>query len=351
MYEIKFYKGDYRERQRNANADGAVAYVEHHFNSSSSPSAGYAVTIVGSNASQTSRNWGRWYARSVADSFGIKVGGNQGIMVGGYQGRGDGNVKHTSMPAVLLEPLFASNPRHAEWIRGQEGQEMLASVLESSIRRFFPLGGLIAFSVGHKYKTSRPADRGAAVHGGGTEADFAEEVLQRTEQRLQGTAAIEEDRTVRIEVNGRVISSHEVDVDSEIRWDPIRERLIIDELGASTGNQEQAMDETRYYGNVKDGAILKCTVDPGDTKVNFIATLVDGKGAQTVWEDTQVRAGIEVPLKKTREYYRFELDSVFRGPTKTTNTIAITGKEPWTSVQSGDAPTVSTMRAKITMEL
>ena len=37
MYRCKFYKGDYRERQEQANADRCAAYVEHHFNSSTSP--------------------------------------------------------------------------------------------------------------------------------------------------------------------------------------------------------------------------------------------------------------------------------------------------------------------------
>ena len=36
MYQVKFYKGDYLQRQLAANADKAVAYVEHHFNSSAS---------------------------------------------------------------------------------------------------------------------------------------------------------------------------------------------------------------------------------------------------------------------------------------------------------------------------
>ena len=46
MYRCKYYKGDYLERQGQANADRCVAYVEHHFNSSSSPTASYAVVIL-----------------------------------------------------------------------------------------------------------------------------------------------------------------------------------------------------------------------------------------------------------------------------------------------------------------
>lgn len=179
MYEVKFYTGDYKVRQEQANTDKAVAYVEHHFNSATSESADYSLVIVGSNASQTSCNWGRWYAAAVAKAFDTKVGGDRGIVVGGFNGRGDHNVKHTKMPAVLLEPLFVSNPRHAEIVRSENGQNVLAEILVDSIKRFFPEGGLIAFSVGHKYKTALPNDKGAPVVGGGTEADYAEEVLKK----------------------------------------------------------------------------------------------------------------------------------------------------------------------------
>lgn len=185
MYEVRFYKGNYSQRQAQANADHCVAYVEHHFNSSGNPDAGYAVVITGSNASQTSKDWGRWYAHAVADEFGIKTGGDDGIMVGGYGGRGDGNIIKTHMPAILLEPLFVSNPQHAEWVRSEDGQDRLARNLVDSIRQFFPDGGLIGFSVGHKYKSSRPDDRGAAVVGGGTEADYAEIVLEKARQLLE----------------------------------------------------------------------------------------------------------------------------------------------------------------------
>ena len=163
MYEVRFYTGDYAARQRQANADGCAAYVERHFNSSPSPAAAYTVVITGANASQTRRNWGRWYAQTVAREFDVPVGGDQGIMVGGYNGRGDFSLRFTEMPAILLEPLFGSNPQHAEWIRTDASQARLARILCDSIQRFFQKGGLIGLSVGHKYKVSQPNDRGAKI--------------------------------------------------------------------------------------------------------------------------------------------------------------------------------------------
>lgn len=227
MYEVRFYKGDYRERQRQANRDGCIAYVEHHFNSSASSTANYTVVITGANASQTSRNWGRWYAKAVAREFGIPVGGDQGIVVGGYDGRGDFNLRFTSMPAILLEPLFASQPQHAEWIRSDTGQERLARILCDSFLRFFQQGGLVGFSVGHKYKTSQPNDRGAAVQGGGWEADYAEKVLERTQAMLEQIDRPQEEREIRVVKGDQVLWRSAVDADADIHWDPVRGVLHI----------------------------------------------------------------------------------------------------------------------------
>lgn len=228
-YQVKFYRGDYLERQQAANADQAVAYVEHHFNSSGSEQAGYAVVVVGSNASNTSRNWGRWYAKAISEQFGNPVGGDGGLLVGGWNGRGDGNVKYTRMPALLLEPLFASNPQQAEIIRGASGQEALARVLAESIRRFFPDGGLIAFSVGHKYKTSAPNDRGAPLAGGGTEADCAEQVLERAATMLTKEAAPAPGRRLRVMKGSQVLFETGVDEDAVLVWSSDRNLLYIPE--------------------------------------------------------------------------------------------------------------------------
>lgn len=183
-YTVRFFKGDYGSRQKAANAAGAVCYVEHHFNSAAR-SANYTVVVVADNASQQSKAWGRDYARRCAEAFGTALGGDVGLMVGGYGGRGNANLSQTAMPAILLEPLFCSNPDHAALIRTPAGQHRLARILADSIKTAFPNGGVVAFSVGHKYKTSAPNDRGAAVLGGGTEADCAEQVMLLAKQLLE----------------------------------------------------------------------------------------------------------------------------------------------------------------------
>lgn len=184
-YQVIFYKGDYSERQRAANKDRCNLYIEHHFNSSANRDANYCVTIVGSNASRMSKEFGKAYSKRISLTFNCPIGGNDGIMVGGFGGRGDGNIRLTNMPAALLEPMFCSNPEQAETIRSSEGQDRLAKVLADTIMDFFPSGATIGFSIGHKYKRSNPNDRGAPVHGGGTEADCAEKVLFKTMGYLQ----------------------------------------------------------------------------------------------------------------------------------------------------------------------
>ncbi|MDQ6966613.1 MAG: N-acetylmuramoyl-L-alanine amidase, partial [Mariprofundaceae bacterium] len=236
------------------NEDGCVAYVEQHFNSSDSASAGYSVVITGANASQTSKNWGRWYAQAVGREFGVKPGGSEGIKVGGYGGRGDENLRHTRMPAILLEPLFASNPQHAGWIRSEDGQQRLAMILCESIQRIVQGGGLIGFSVGHKYKPSKPNDRGADIFGGGTEADCAEAVLRRARVLLEQVGAVPEQRELRVLLGNEEIWKTGIDADADIRWDPVRGVLRI---ASESGNSITPADDEPATINQAEVAISK----------------------------------------------------------------------------------------------
>ncbi|WP_455196413.1 N-acetylmuramoyl-L-alanine amidase [Kaarinaea lacus] len=227
MYQVKFYKGDYYARQAAANEDQCKLYVEQHFNSSASQSANYSVVVTGYNASQTSKNWGRWYARAVSQEFDIPVGGDSGLLVGGYNGRGDYNLRFTNMPAILLEPFFVSNPQTAEIIKTEAAQYRLASILTESVQRFLPNGGLVGFSIGHKYKTSKPNDRGAAVFGGGTEADIAEAVLLKAQQQLEAIGAAPQEREIKVMQGNEVLWKGNIDFDADVRWDGQRGVLTV----------------------------------------------------------------------------------------------------------------------------
>ena len=186
-YLIKFYKGDYTTRQNSANLDKAVLYVEHHFNGGSA-TANYSLCNVATNAGLKSKAIATSYVNRISRAFNTPLANNdfaqKGVSVGGFKGRGNGNLSKTNMPAILLEPLFASNPAQAALIRSEQGQIELARCLVETIQEFFPAGGLIAFSVGHKYKVSMPRDRGVPLAGGGTEADNAEMVLTKAAAML-----------------------------------------------------------------------------------------------------------------------------------------------------------------------
>lgn len=228
MYDVVWVKGDYRDRQLQANSLGCVCYVEAHFNALGQDDPDTqrdnpALCIVGANASTTSRNWAKWYTSAIAEEFGIR---NGGILVGPR--RGDFNLRYTSMPAVLLEPLFCSDATQAGIIKSADGQNRLARILTDSIRRFFPNGGKVAFSVGHKYKDSNPNDRGARILGGGWEAEYAEEVLYKAQGMISGGIDVSgNDRVVRVIVGGVTVQDFKVEPDADVRWNQATDTLTI----------------------------------------------------------------------------------------------------------------------------
>jgi hypothetical protein len=86
----------------------------------------------------------------------------------------------------------------------------------------------LGFSVGHKYKTSNPDDRGAAVAGGGWEADYAEAVLEKASAMLAGVQQLSQSaRDIRIVEKGNVVVTHSIDPDANVSWDPVRGILTV----------------------------------------------------------------------------------------------------------------------------
>lgn len=185
-YRSVCYRGDYRKRLEKANLEGAICYVEHHFNSSENKCAAYTCALVVSSATPITKRWARAYCRCVAERLGTTMRNGDGV-VGLLPGdRGFSNIAAAAMPAMLIEPLFVSNVGHARMIRSREGRVALAQALADSIAEVFPNGGIVGLSVGHKYRDSRPQERGASVIGGGNEADLAESVLILAADILEG---------------------------------------------------------------------------------------------------------------------------------------------------------------------
>ena len=185
-FEVRFYTGSHRSRQCSANLDGAICYVEHHLNSFRDPDVAYSSALITNHADQYCRQWAETYIRSVAETLNIPLGNGDGIIILSEGDRGHGNLSHATMPAMIPEPLFVSNPAHANLLRHGDAAGILAEKLALSIRRFFPEGGLVGFSVGHRYKDCGNMDEGAPVAGGGTEAEFAEMILVESCRLLTG---------------------------------------------------------------------------------------------------------------------------------------------------------------------
>lgn len=190
---------DYRERQLRANEAGVALYVEHHFNSVASAQARYSLALVPKDADQTSVRFADKYTDLLAERFrwpewdDTPIDAIDGVTRGGFGGRGDGNLSACAMPCALLEPCFISNVEQAKAIATEHGREMLARCLVDAIKAVFPDGAHVGFSVGHKYKASKPLDRGAELHPAArpvegdlppTESDLSEDVLKRAARIL-----------------------------------------------------------------------------------------------------------------------------------------------------------------------
>lgn len=194
-YRVEFVKGDYTQRQMQANRMGAALYFEGHANASTDPNADYALCIVATNASRASieladrlaRGWGALF--DVGGPGDADIGYGTGVRHGGH---GNDNLKHTKMLAVLGEPVFASNRRQALLAETDAGIDRIAGVLVEAIRDTVPDGALIVLSVGHIGKQSAQRDRGAPWSGVRftTEAAFASAYLARAAALLRQGAPV-----------------------------------------------------------------------------------------------------------------------------------------------------------------
>jgi hypothetical protein len=187
-YQVHQARGALYARQMAANEAHALGYYEQHLNATTDPKVNYSMAIVTPNASDKSKAWARSYTRLCAKEFGIR---DAGIVVGG---RGSYNLKFTRMPAFLAEPGFISNPAFADVVRTGEGVDALARCLVGSIREHFD-SGLIALSVGHKYRDK--ADPGAQVYqtpgtedpAWNDEAEICDAVVETASEMLRAVEA------------------------------------------------------------------------------------------------------------------------------------------------------------------
>jgi N-acetylmuramoyl-L-alanine amidase len=183
-YEILLPHGDYPDRQLKANVWKADVYIEQHFNSKlndrAEDSDNYSCVVVAHNAGKKSTEVAATYASLAAKRLGLA---NGGVTKVGYGKAGDGNLRLTDMPAVLLEPLFVSDLSQAELASSPLGQDLLAQLIVDTVVTHFPNGARVALSTGHKYQ-DRKQDPGAPTANGLWEADLADAVVKLAAQKL-----------------------------------------------------------------------------------------------------------------------------------------------------------------------
>lgn len=222
MYKCKIYKGDYTARQQQANADGAVCYFEQHFNSVEDPKAGYMMALITDTASEKTKKWAMLYTSILKTAFDVPC---KGTIVIKKSDRGYGNLSGTTMPAILAEPLFVSNPAHVSMLL-DGGIEKLAKAIKQSVQLHFPEGGLIGFSVGHLYKKSRPNDTGAAVAGHPelSEGELARQVIERVIELLEDKTEYD---TIKIVKNDKLVQQMKVKAGAKVTWDEKQKKVYI----------------------------------------------------------------------------------------------------------------------------
>jgi len=125
-YQSLKYRTDY------ANREGGKCFVSIHCNSFTSPApAGFEIwTYRGQNTSDTlassiTHQWSKAFPSHLirADWSDGDVDKESGFYV----------LKHTAMPAVLLETAFISNPKWEKWLREEGNLKKIAEVILDGI--------------------------------------------------------------------------------------------------------------------------------------------------------------------------------------------------------------------------
>lgn len=178
MFRVITPTGDYPARNRAANAAKTDLYLDFHFNAGPSV-ANYCMTMF---LTKSSASIAGALSRSMASVVGLR---DMGAKVAT---RGRVCIAACAMPAVILEPLFVSNPAGAAWVKNPGNLDRLADAIAATVKSYYPNGGTIAISTGHIGKTSSPNDRGAPVFGGGTEAEYAAMLAAKVASRLSTTS-------------------------------------------------------------------------------------------------------------------------------------------------------------------
>ena len=163
--------GDYvgkHVRQAQAKAAGCALSIEFHFNSNGRDAKHSGVYFKHQDA--RSEAAATLFQDGFDRLFADKPGWGGSTKDSSEDGGRSSFIDRYSQPAVLIEPLFVSNPDQAAWIHDDDNVGLLARVVADALIAATADGDLIGLSIGHLGKDSSPGDRGAACCLGDTEA-------------------------------------------------------------------------------------------------------------------------------------------------------------------------------------
>lgn len=156
MPRIIWLKGDYtgsHERQRRAEKRKCDFVISFHFNSFSSPNAAGAEVYY--NGKGKSDEVAKDLLQAIVSVLNVPSRGCKSA-----SGTRAAFINRYHCPAVLIEPLFLSNPKEARLVHDLDIVRALGfAIAKVVIKHDFKRVGI---DIGHKFKTSNKYDTGAA---------------------------------------------------------------------------------------------------------------------------------------------------------------------------------------------
>jgi hypothetical protein len=188
MRKITWLVGDYANvttRQQQATERGCAVTVDFHFNGNGPDAKGGEVWYKPDNTEAKA------LGQTIVDGYAalsLPFHGEDPLKEA-VQGNRASFIRHYTCPAVLIEPLFVSNPsaNQAGWIHDDSNVQALATMIAAALEEATEdEEALVGLSIGHLYKPSSPRDTGVDCVRGDTEAKHAKAVAEAVATILTG---------------------------------------------------------------------------------------------------------------------------------------------------------------------
>jgi hypothetical protein len=188
MRKITWLTGEYanvNDRQDQAAKRGCAVTIDFHFNGNGPDAKGGEVWYKPGDAKAKA------LGQAILDRFsslGLPFHGDEPLKEAVLGNRAS-FIRHYRNPAILIEPLFVTNPaaNQAGWIHKKGNVQTLArKIAEALEAATTDENSLIGLSIGHIYKPSNQGDTGVDCVRGDTEADHARAVAQAVGSILTG---------------------------------------------------------------------------------------------------------------------------------------------------------------------